>query len=45
MADKDAGKEEKPIVVARNAAELQKIRLEKLMSKPVNNMLYFVVKN
>lgn len=34
MADKKQAKEEK-IVVAKNAAELQKIRLEKLMKNPV----------
>jgi len=36
MADKNTGKEEKEIVVAKNAAELQRIRLEKLMKKVVS---------
>ena len=36
MADKKKEKEEKVVVVAKNAAELQKIRLDKLMSKPVS---------
>lgn len=35
MADKNNEREEKTVVVAKNAAELQKIRLEKLMNNPV----------
>lgn len=44
MADKGTEKDEKPIVVAKNAAELQKIRLEKLMNNPVINLclMYFI---
>ena len=39
MEDKEkqkSTKEEKTVKVAKNAAELQKIRLEKLMSNPVS---------
>ena len=34
-----SNKDEKPIKVAKNAAELQKIRLEKLMSNPVGTFM------